>query len=56
MPDAVADGNTFGISVITNPVGQTCTVATNPSTGLSTGVGIMGEAKVDTVRIVCTTP
>lgn len=56
MPDAVADGSAYGISVITNPVGQTCNVATNPSTGLSTGVGIMGEAKVDTVRIVCTTP
>ena len=56
MPDAVADGNNYGISVITNPVGQTCTVATNPATGLSTGVGIMGEAKVDTVKIVCTTP
>lgn len=56
MPDAVADGNNYGISVITSPVGQTCTVATNPATGRSTGVGIMGEAKVDTVRIVCTTP
>lgn len=56
MPDSVADGNSYGISVITNPVGQTCTVANNPATGLSTGVGIMGEAKVESVRIVCTTP
>lgn len=56
MPDAVADGNSYGISVITNPVGQTCTVATNPATGLSSGVGTMGEANVTSVNIVCTTP
>jgi len=56
MPTPVADGNSYGISVITNPVGQTCTVATNPATGLSSGVGTMGEANITSVNIVCTTP
>ncbi len=55
MPTPVADGNSYGISVITNPVGQTCTVASNPATGLSSGVGTMGEANVTSVNIVCTT-
>ncbi|OYO31136.1 hypothetical protein [Janthinobacterium sp. PC23-8] len=55
MPTPVADGNSYGISVITHPAGQTCRVATNPATGLSSGVGTMGEANVTSVNIVCTT-
>lgn len=53
MPDKVADGTSYGISVVTNPTGLICRVATDPSTGLSTGVGTMGEAAVTKVQIVC---
>jgi len=53
MPDKVADGTSYGISVVTNPTGQVCRVATDSSTGLSTGVGTMGEAAVTKVQIVC---
>lgn len=55
MPTPVADGDSYGISVFANPAGQTCTVATNPATGLSSGVGTMGEANITSVNIVCTT-
>lgn len=53
MPDLVADGASYGISVVTNPTGLVCKVATDPSTGLSTGVGTMGAAAVTKVLIAC---
>lgn len=53
MPDPVADGTSYGVSVITNPTGLVCKVATDPSTGLSTGVGTMGAVAVTKVQIAC---
>lgn len=53
MPDAVADGQPFGIDVITSPAGLKCSVEVDPATGLSTGVGRMGSAMVNTVKIAC---
>ena len=43
----VADGDTYGISIFTQPTGLKCSVAPN------TGVGTMGEANVTTVQIAC---
>jgi hypothetical protein len=53
MPDLVAYGRSFGISVITSPAGLQCKVQTDPATGLSTGVGTMGAAAVTSVKIAC---
>ena len=54
MPALVADGSSYTINVVTNPANLTCKVDTNPATGLSTGVGTMGEAAVTSVKITCT--
>lgn len=43
----VADGDKYGISVFTQPTGLKCDVAPN------TGVGVMGEANVTTVQVIC---
>lgn len=48
FPAAVEDGATYGVTVLTQPTGQVCTV--------SNSVGTMGEAKVDNVHVSCTTP
>ena len=45
MPDRVPYGVTYGITVLTQPAGLTCTVA-NPS-------GTMGDAKVENITITC---
>ena len=41
----VADGAPYGITVLTQPSGRTCSV--------QNGVGTMGAAAVDTVRVTC---
>lgn len=43
----VAYGQSYGVTVLTQPKGQTCTVAN--------GVGIMGDAKVENIQITCNT-
>lgn len=47
LASRVADGDTYGISIFTQPTGLKCSVAPN------TGVGTMGEANVTTVQIIC---
>jgi RNase P/RNase MRP subunit p29 len=47
LASRVADGETYGISVFTQPTGLKCSVAPN------TGIGTMGEANVTTVQIAC---
>ena len=54
MPTLVADGDSYTINVVTNPANLTCKVDTDPATGLSTGVGVMGETAVTKVKITCT--
>lgn len=44
---AVPYGNTYGVTVLTQPTGQTCTVA-NPS-------GLMQDASVGNINITCST-
>lgn len=41
----VTYGRTFGVTVLTQPTGQTCTVAN--------GAGTMGDVKVDTIAVTC---
>lgn len=53
MPTLVADGSSYTINVVTHPTGLTCKVDNDPATGLSTGVGVMGEAAVTKVKISC---
>ena len=53
MPTSVADGKAFGISVTTSPAGLACSVLPDPTTGLSSGVGIMGAAAVTSVKVAC---
>ncbi|MBB5371138.1 MULTISPECIES: hypothetical protein [unclassified Janthinobacterium] len=53
MPTAVPDGRAFGISVTANPTGLACSVLPDPTTGLSSGVGIMGAAAVTSVKVAC---
>lgn len=53
MPAQVADGSSYTINVVTHPTGLTCKVDNDPATGLSTGVGVMGEAAVTKVKISC---
>lgn len=43
----VAYGQSYGVTVLTQPTGQTC-VVTN-------GVGEMGDAKVDNIQVTCNT-
>lgn len=43
----VADGTSYGISVLTQPTGLTCSVVPG------TGTGTMGEANVTTVQVAC---
>lgn len=45
MPALVNYGVTYGVTVITQPAGLTCTVA-NPT-------GVMGDAKVENINISC---
>jgi hypothetical protein len=42
----VAEGSTYNVTVLTQPAGQTCTIAN--------GSGTMGEANVNNVNITCT--
>lgn len=44
---AVAFGQSYGITIVKQPTGQTCTVAN--------GVGVMGDAIVDNVAVTCNT-
>lgn len=50
--EGIPVGTTYGITINTQPVGQTCSVST---TGTS-GTGTMGDAAVSGVVINCTTP
>ena len=43
----VAYGQSYGVTVLTQPKGQTCTV--------TNGVGVMGDAKVENIQITCNT-
>ncbi len=49
FPTKVAFGQGYSIGVQVNPAGQTCTVSPPPN-------GTMGDANVDTIAVVCTTP
>ncbi|HEU4850673.1 MAG TPA: hypothetical protein VFT37_00805 [Telluria sp.] len=48
FPNEVEDGTTYGVTVLTQPTGQVCSVAN--------ATGTMGEAKVENVHVSCTTP
>jgi hypothetical protein len=41
----VADGAPYGVAVLTQPAGRTCSV--------QNGVGTMGSAAIDTIRVTC---
>ncbi len=43
----VAFDQSYGVTVLTQPAGQTCTV--------TNGVGVMGDAKVENIQITCNT-
>jgi RNase P/RNase MRP subunit p29 len=43
----VAFGQSYGVTVLTQPKGQTCAV--------TNGVGIMGNAKVENIQVTCNT-
>jgi hypothetical protein len=45
FPTPVADGATYGVAVLTQPAGQTCTVAN--------GTAVMGAAPVTNVAVSC---
>jgi hypothetical protein len=45
MPSKVPDGSVYGIAVLTQPTGLTCTVLN--------GTAPMGQALVDNVRVTC---
>lgn len=47
FPVQVAFGQSYGVTVLTQPAGQTCVV--------SNGIGVMGDAKVDNVEVTCNT-
>ena len=40
-------GDTYGVTILTQPTGQTCTIAN--------GVGEMGDAKVENMQVTCST-
>jgi hypothetical protein len=46
FPAKVTYGQTYGVTVLTQPTGQTCTVAN--------GAGIMGDDNVSNVAVTCT--
>ena len=43
----VAWGQSYGVTILKQPTGQTCT--------LTNGVGTMGDAKVDNIQVICNT-
>lgn len=45
LPVKVADGSPYGITVLTQPAGQTCTIAN--------GTGTMGSADINNVAVTC---
>lgn len=45
MPARVAYGAVYGVAVLTQPTGQTCTV--------SNGTAVMGEANVTNIQVTC---
>lgn len=45
FPRRVGDGAAYGVTILTQPTGQTCTVAN--------GVGLMGTADVTSVQVNC---
>lgn len=47
FPTPVPYGASYGVTILTQPTGQTCTV--------SNGVGEMGDAKVENIQVDCTT-
>lgn len=47
---AVAVGTTYGVTVLSSPAGQTCSVTKG------TDAGVMGDAAIATVAVTCTTP
>jgi hypothetical protein len=49
FPTSVAFGQSYSIGVQSQPAGQTCTVSPPPN-------GTMGDAKVDNIEVLCTTP
>lgn len=48
FPTTVGDGSPYGVTVRSQPAGQTCSVAN--------GVGRMGSANVSNLQVTCTTP
>lgn len=46
MPNLVPYGATYGITVLEQPPGQTCTVAPN-------GTGVMGDDAIDKIAVTC---
>ena len=47
MPTTVADGTSYGVAVLTQPAGQTCSVVAG------TGTAVMGAGAVASVQISC---
>jgi hypothetical protein len=45
MPAKVGDGSPYGVTVLTQPTGRTCSV--------QAGVGTMGAADVSQVKVIC---
>lgn len=45
FPTRVADGSVYGVAVLTQPAGKTCTVAN--------GTGTMGAADVTNIQVTC---
>lgn len=45
FPQRVADGTVYGVAVLTQPAGQTCTV--------SNGTAVMGSADVNSIQVNC---
>ena len=51
---SVADGSSYGVTVLQNPTGQTCTVPALGQQGQAgRGSGIMGAAKIENILVVC---
>lgn len=49
---SVAEGSVYGVVVLNQPAGQTCTV-TNGTASNKDGTAVMGQANVDTVEVNC---
>lgn len=47
FPVQVAYGQSYGVTILTQPTGQTCVV--------SNGIGVMGDAMVENIEVTCNT-